>query len=469
MITWKPTGFYSRINTRDCLLFHELKYKVVNATKVVGEHSHPNPRVVLASLQAWHCRCRRCAGVVTNVALASLPSLLWHCSHPCKLATAHPRHSHDTSVCVALLSWSLSLPVASLPYLALFRSPFASDGPAEAVLVSLPALCLRPWLHCIAPSLLPVLRQHHFPCCVGAFVLVTLTLMPSLPLRCRQHRELASAQAQSSRNTCWCHYQHHALVVADVVPAPSPSLRRCLCPGCTGVAALGTPTLPPASQTGIYPVMTQLQPVVGEVSLLRCMLSPVALLLYPESAHSDFCLQWSGQGSNGVLLALSRCPCLHCTGVIASIKLLLLLALRRCCCRVALQGPAGAAQAFAGIALAFCPHPAGVIASIMLLSMSPALCRHHCHVVGRLCPCQASIFVLIAFALPPALQPCICSVTKQSQHALASLPALHHCHCRQLPALLSSSHGHFCPCSAGVANLGIPALHQHHKLAAAQS
>ncbi len=42
MITWKPTGFYSRVNTRDCLLFCELKYEVVNATKVVGEHSHPN-------------------------------------------------------------------------------------------------------------------------------------------------------------------------------------------------------------------------------------------------------------------------------------------------------------------------------------------------------------------------------------------------------------------------------------------
>ncbi len=44
MITWKPTGFYSRVNTRDCFSFRELKYKVVNATKVVGEHSHPNLR-----------------------------------------------------------------------------------------------------------------------------------------------------------------------------------------------------------------------------------------------------------------------------------------------------------------------------------------------------------------------------------------------------------------------------------------
>jgi hypothetical protein len=100
--------------------------------------------------------------------------------------------------------------------------------------------------------------------------------------------------------------------------------------------------------------------------------------------------------------------------------------------------------------------------------MSPALCRHHCR-SGRLCPCCAGIFVLIAFALPPALQPCVCPVTKQSQHVLASLPAPRHCRCRQLPALLPLSHGRFFPCSAGVANLCIPTLRQHHKLAAAQS
>jgi hypothetical protein len=215
--------------------------------------------------------------------------------------------------------------------------------------------------------------------------------------------------------------------------------------------------------------MMQLGPVVGEVPLLRSTLSPVALSLYPESAHSDFCLRRSGQGSNGILLALSRCPCSHCTGVIASVKLFLLLALHRQCCQVALLGPAGAAQAFASVALAFCPHPAGVIASIVLLSMSPALCWHHCHVARRFCPCCAGIFVLVAFALPPALQPCICPDTKQSRHALASLPAPRHCRCRQLMALLPLSHGRFCPCSAGVANLGIPMLRPHYKLAAAQS
>jgi len=38
----KPTGFYSRVSTSDCLKFRELKYEVVTATKVVGEHSPPN-------------------------------------------------------------------------------------------------------------------------------------------------------------------------------------------------------------------------------------------------------------------------------------------------------------------------------------------------------------------------------------------------------------------------------------------
>jgi hypothetical protein len=251
-------------------------------------------QVALVSLQALRCQCRRCAGIVTNVALASLPSLLWHDSHHCKLASAQPRHSRDTSVCVASLSWSLSLPVASLPYLASFHGHFASDGPADAALVSLPALCLHPWLYCagvitnIMLLLLPVLRRHHFPCCVGAFVLAALASLPSLSSRCRQHCKLASAQAQGSRNTRWRHCQHRALVIADVVPALSPSLCWCLCPHRAGVDALGTPALLPASQPGICPVMVQLRPVVGEVSLSRSTLSPVASLLYPELAHSDF-------------------------------------------------------------------------------------------------------------------------------------------------------------------------------------
>ncbi len=140
--------------------------------------------------------------------------------------------------------------------------------------MSLPALCWHPWPHCagiiinIALSLLPALCWHHCPCRVGAFALVALTLLPSLPSRHRQHRELASAQSQSSRNMRWHHCQYRAVVIASIAPALSPSLHRHLCPCCTGAATLGTPALPPASQTGICPVMTQLHHVVSEALLL---------------------------------------------------------------------------------------------------------------------------------------------------------------------------------------------------------
>jgi hypothetical protein len=220
--------------------------------------------VALASLQALHCCLfRRCAGVVTNVALASLPSLRWHHPQHCKLASAQPRHSRDTSVCLASLSWSSSLPVASSLYLALFHGDLASDGLADAALVSLPALCWRPWPHCagvitnIVLSLLPVMHRHHCPCRVGTFALVALALLPLLPLCCRQHCKLASAQSQSSRGMRWCPCQHRANDVAGVAPTLLPLSCGRLCPCCAGIAALGTPALSPASQTGICPVMTQ--------------------------------------------------------------------------------------------------------------------------------------------------------------------------------------------------------------------
>ena len=44
LITWKPTGFYSKVSTRDCLTFRDLKYEVVTVIKVVGKHSHLNLR-----------------------------------------------------------------------------------------------------------------------------------------------------------------------------------------------------------------------------------------------------------------------------------------------------------------------------------------------------------------------------------------------------------------------------------------
>jgi hypothetical protein len=126
------------------------------------------------------------------------------------------------------LSWSSSLPVASLPYLTLFHGPFASDGPAEAALVSLPALCLRPWLHCasvinnIVPLLLPVLRRHHFPCRVGAFVLRVAIVA---------HIAFALPPASQTGVCPGTKQLQHAL-------ASLPALRPCCCQCCASTAPL---------------------------------------------------------------------------------------------------------------------------------------------------------------------------------------------------------------------------------------
>jgi hypothetical protein len=195
-------------------------------------------------------------------------------------------------------------------------------------------LCWRPWPYCtrvitnLTLSLLPPLRQHHCLCCVGAFAPVALALLPLSPLHCRQHSKLASAQSQNSCNMHWCHCQHRAIGVAGVAPALFPLLRRCLCPCCAGVATLSAPALPPASQTGICPVMTQSQHVLGEASL-SCLTSlPVALLLYPASAHSNYGLWQSGKGSDCIFffgvalvssLALRWRHCQHQAFLVASV------------------------------------------------------------------------------------------------------------------------------------------------------
>jgi hypothetical protein len=89
-----------------------------------------------------------------------------------------------------------------LPYPALFHGDLALDGPADAALAYLLALCWHPCPHwCagvianIALSLLPALRWHHCHCRAGAFALVALALLPLLPSCHCQHRELASAQS----------------------------------------------------------------------------------------------------------------------------------------------------------------------------------------------------------------------------------------------------------------------------------
>jgi hypothetical protein len=135
--------------------------------------------------------------------------------------------------------------------------------------------------------------------------------------------------------------------------------------------------------------MMQLQHVAGEASLSCSSFLPVALMLYPASAHSDLAFDSLAEASMaffqccaGILarialasLPASSCPCCqHCAGIVA---------------KLAFKGPAGAALAFAGVALAFCPHPAGVIASIVLSLLLPAL-RRRCH------PRRVGIFALIA-------------------------------------------------------------------------
>jgi hypothetical protein len=222
----------------------------------------------------------------------------------------------------------------------------------------------------------------------GHFCPGVLALLPSLPLRCRQHRKLASAQSQNSRNTRWRHCQHCTIVVAGIAPASLPLLHGHLCPCCAGVAALGTPASPPALQTGIWPVMTQSRHVTGEASLSHSSLLPMASSLYPASAHSNlafgglakaamtFFLRCAGVLARIALASLpvSSCPCCrHCAGVVA---------------KLAFKGPAGTVLVFAGVALVFCPHCAGIIASIVLLLLLPAL-RRPCH------PWSVGVFTLI--------------------------------------------------------------------------
>jgi hypothetical protein len=201
-------------------------------------------RIALASLQASHCHLfRHCAGVVTNVALASLPSLRWHCPQHCKLASAQPRHSCDTSVCMASLSWSLSLPMASLPYLALFHGDLASDGPADAALVSLPVLRWRPWPHCASssPTLCCCCHRH----CASIIALVAWALLPSL----RWHFHLCCLCIPASIAN-WCLPSHNAVttragVLASIAPLTLLALHWHRCPCRAGIFAPVTLALPP--------------------------------------------------------------------------------------------------------------------------------------------------------------------------------------------------------------------------------
>jgi hypothetical protein len=124
--------------------------------------------------------------------------------------------------------------------------------------------------------------------------------------------------------------------------------------------------------------MMQLRHVAGEALLARSAL-----------AHSNLAFDGLAEAA----MAFFQC----CTGVLARIALASLPTSSCPCCRscagivakLAFEGPASAALAFAGVALAFFPHPAGVIASIMLLLLSPVL-RRRCH------PWCVGVFALVA-------------------------------------------------------------------------
>ncbi len=310
--------------------------------------------------QRWH---------FFGVALVSLPALHWrHCQHQAVLVAG--------VALVLLPSWPSKVrPVPRWRLLALhwhFASIALASSPASG--------CCPCCQHCagvialVAWALLPLLRWHHCPCCLRVAASITNWHLPS-------HKAVATG--------AWHYCQHRAILVAGVAPASLPSLRGRLCLCRADVAALSTPALPPALPTGIRPAMTQSQHDAGEASLSRSLSLPVASLLCPASAHSD--LAFDGLAKAAIALFW------RCTGVLARIALASLLASSCPCCRrctgvvakLAFEGPASTALAFAGVALAFCPHCAGVIASIVLLLSLLALHR-------RCRPQRMGIFALIA-------------------------------------------------------------------------
>jgi hypothetical protein len=216
----------------------------------------------------------------------------------------------------------------------------------------------------ITPLLFSMLHLHRPPRCAGVFALVALALSLLAHPRCCQHHKLASSQSWRSRG---------------------PLSVRCHC--C-------------AQRCRPWPCCcTRSQPTV--------------ILAFDGLAKAAMAFYW------------------RCAGVLARITLASLPApsCPNCWCR---------AGVVAELAFEVRPVPRKRLpalhlrfARILLLSL-PASCCCPCHwhcagiiavLRGLFCPCRAGIFVLIAFALPPALQPGICPVTNQLRHALASVPA----------------------------------------------
>ncbi len=185
---------------------------------------------------------------------------------------------------------------------------------------------------------------------------------------------VALASLPASR---WHHCKHHAVVIFGVLLALMPTLHWHLCPCCAGIATFVVPILPPASQTGICPTTTQLQHICVRGVIVVVIFLTHGLVAVPGVVPRQLGLQWSGQCSIGVFASV----------VLASLPTL--------CC-------------------SHCQHCAVVIADIAPASL-PLSC-------GRICHCCAGIVALVTPALLPALQTGLCPVSKQSQHALASLP-----------------------------------------------
>ncbi len=281
----------------------------------------------------WHCN-----GVLARIALASLPAS----SCPC--------------------CWRCTSIVAKLA----FKGPACATLSSAGVALAFHPHCAGVIASIVLLSLLPALHQRHCPHCVGTFALVALALLPLLLLHHRQHCKLASAQSQSNCNTRWCHCQHCAILVAGIALTSLALLRGRLCPHCAGIAALGTPTSPPESGTGIWPVMTQLQHVAGETLLLHSLSLSVVLSMYLALAHSDLAFN----GVAKMLMAFFW----RCTGVLICIALVSLPASSCPCCwrcvgivaKLAFNSLAGTALAFSSIALVFCLHWSVIIVSTVL-------------------------------------------------------------------------------------------------------
>jgi hypothetical protein len=155
--------------------------------------------------------------------------------------------------------------------------------------------------------------------CVGVIALITLEFLPY----CAGIVALFAFALPPASQTGICPVTkqlQHALAsllalrhcCCRVALASSPLSRRHLCPCCAGIAALVMPALMPASQTGICPVMTQLQHVAGEASLLCSSLLPMASLLYLASAHGDLAFNGLAKAAMAFFgVALVSLPALH--------------------------------------------------------------------------------------------------------------------------------------------------------------